>query len=220
MEENMSDLQLLSPDDIKKVQHAIERCTKNLQLKAILLDECKLSDKIRLFLNELSEVVNNENISIEMFSKGENLQLESELTTELKPVIALMDENGKYTGIGYHGVPTGHELKPFMFAIFNIAGPGQIVDEDICKRAGALKPMKLQIGISPTCVMCPELVQSCQHVALINGNITAEMVDLVHFSELRKKFNIMSIPALIINDEEVVFGGKNIEELVELLEKY
>jgi len=68
--------------------------------------------------------------------------------------------------------------------------------------------------------MCPELVQGCQQIAVINENITAGMVDLHHFSDIRKKFKIMSTPALIINNSDVVFGQKNLEELMDLLEKY
>ena len=43
------------------------------------------------------------------------------------------------------------------------------------------------------------------------------MIDLQHYSDLKDKHDIMSVPAIIINDEDVLFGKKNIEELISYL---
>lgn len=41
------------------------------------------------------------------------------------PVVALINSNGEYSGVKFHGVPGGHELNSFILAIYNLAGPGQ-----------------------------------------------------------------------------------------------
>jgi len=43
------------------------------------------------------------------------------------------------------------------------------------------------------------------------------MLDMRHYPELRDKFNIMSLPAVIVADGKVLFGKKNIEDMVEHL---
>lgn len=38
-----------------------------------------------------------------------------------------------------------------------------------------------------------------------------------HFPDLKDKYQVMSVPCLVINGEKTVFGKKNVEQLVELL---
>jgi thioredoxin reductase (NADPH) len=65
--------------------------------------------------------------------------------------------------------------------------------------------------------MCPDLVIACQRIATLNPNIRAEVYDIQHFDELRKKYNVMSVPCLVINDDKVAFGKKNINQVLELI---
>jgi thioredoxin reductase (NADPH) len=66
--------------------------------------------------------------------------------------------------------------------------------------------------------MCPELVMAAQRIAALNEEVTAEVYDLTHFPEIRDKYNVMSVPCLVINGgETVTFGKKNIRQLLELL---
>ena len=64
--------------------------------------------------------------------------------------------------------------------------------------------------------MCPDLVVSCQHIAT-NLHIRAEAYDLQHFEELKNKYNVMSVPCLVINDDKVSFGKKNINQILDLI---
>ena len=45
------------------------------------------------------------------------------------------------------------------------------------------------------------------------------MVDLMHYPELKEKYRIMSVPCMVVNDSQVYFGKKNLEEVAELLEQ-
>ena len=74
------------------------------------------------------------------------------------------------------------------------------------------------MGSSLSCTMCPELVTAAQRIAAENGNVTAEVYDLTHFPDLRDKYNVMSVPCLVINGgETVTFGKKNIRQLLDIL---
>jgi len=202
----------------EKAQQAFEHITDEVSVCAFLQPECSLSDKIKIFLDELSTITNKIPITIHL--KNENPDLENKYKVEMFPFIAVINKAGEYTRIGYHGVPAGFELEAFISAIRNITIPEQsIVETTLSERISQLKtPLSLKIGISMTCIRCPELVISCQQLALLNTGITAEMLDLNHFKDLAKKFKIMSIPALIINNDKVRFGGKTLEELVSELE--
>ena len=65
--------------------------------------------------------------------------------------------------------------------------------------------------------MCPDMVVACQRIATENPNIRAEVYDLQHFEELKNKYNVMSVPCLVINNNKVSFGKKNINQIIELI---
>ncbi len=80
-------------------------------------------------------------------------------------------------------------------------------------------PIDLKILVSLSCTMCPELVTAAQRIAAEQSNVTAEVYDLNHFPDLREKFRVMSVPCLVINDEEVTFGKKNISQILSLIKE-
>ncbi|MFR5149481.1 MAG: thioredoxin family protein [Ruminococcus sp.] len=75
----------------------------------------------------------------------------------------------------------------------------------------------MQILVSLSCTMCPDLVVAAQRIASLNLLVTAEVYDIAHFPDLKEKYNVMSVPCLIINQDRVTFGKKNIPQLLELL---
>lgn len=47
--------------------------------------------------------------------------------------------------------------------------------------------------------------------------INKEVYYIQHFNELKKKYNVMSVPCLVINDDKVSFGKKNINQVLGLI---
>ena len=76
---------------------------------------------------------------------------------------------------------------------------------------------KGKVLVSLSCTMCPDTVIAAQHIAAKNENVTAEIYDIHHFDKIRKKYNVMSVPCILINDSGVSFGKKNIEQILELI---
>ena len=199
----------------EQIRYVMERCEGEVSICAVLQNDA-LSQRIREFLQAFSETTDR--VPMHIYRKDENPEIEAKITTDLYPVIALMGKDGAYTGVNFHGVPGGHELESFILAIYNTAGPGQAMTDVLKQRIQGLpSPLNLKIGVSLSCTMCPEVVQACQRIALLGDGITAEMVDLQYYPKLRDKYAIMSVPALIVNDNDVLFGKKSIEELVEYL---
>jgi thioredoxin reductase (NADPH) len=79
------------------------------------------------------------------------------------------------------------------------------------------KPINIKVLVSLSCTMCPDTVVSAQHIAAKNENITAEVYDIHHFEEMRKKYNVMSVPCILINNSNISFGKKNIDEILRLI---
>ena len=115
-------------------------------------------------------------------------------------------------------MPGGHEFTSFVLGLYNAAGPGQPIDEDIRREAMELKGADMKVLVSLSCTMCPDLVLAAQRIASLNENVSAEVYDITHFPALREQYNVMSVPCLVINDgEKVSFGKKNIRQLLDLL---
>ena len=138
---------------------------------------------------------------------------------DLLPLLKLLDADGQDTGLHYAGIPTGHELNSLVLGIYNVAGPGQTIDPALADRIKRLPAAKIRIGVSLTCHFCPDVVAACQRMASLNPGITATMIDLQHFPDLRKSKKIMSVPATMINDAPVIFGSQSLEQLVAAVEK-
>ena len=134
------------------------------------------------------------------------------------PCVRILRKDGTFTGLAFHGVPGGHEFTSFVLGLYNAAGPGQPLDEDVKRDIAAIGKTDLKVLVSLSCTMCPELVTAAQRIAAANDQVTAEVYDLNHFPEIRDKYNVMSVPCLVINDgQTVTFGKKNIRQLVEIL---
>lgn len=138
---------------------------------------------------------------------------------ELLPLLKILDADGQDTGLHYAGIPTGHELNSLVLGVYNVAGPGQTIDPALADRIKRLPAAKIRIGVSLTCHFCPDVVAACQRMASLNPGITATMIDLQHFPDLRKSKKIMSVPATMINDAPVIFGSQSLEQLVAAVEK-
>ena len=150
--------------------------------------------------------------------KDESMDTEAADIQE-RPCVRICRADGSWTGLAFHGVPGGHEFTSFVLGLYNAAGPGQALDEETLRRVRALPAARMQILVSLSCTMCPELVTAAQRIATENPQVTAEVYDLNHFPQLRERYHVMSVPCLAVNDgEKVAFGKKDIRQLAELLE--
>lgn len=103
-----------------------------------------------------------------------------------------------------------------LFSVFTML-PGQKIDDQTCQKIRNIKTeVDMKVLVSLSCTMCPDLVIACQRIAAENPNIRAEVFDLQHFEDMKNKYNVMSVPCLVINDDKVSFGKKNINQIIEL----
>ena len=130
--------------------------------------------------------------------------------------------DGEPTGLAFHGVPSGHEFNSFVLGLYNVAGPGQPLDDDLIERARSITgPLDIMILVSLTCTMCPETVLASQRIASLNPAVRAEAYDVAHFPELRDQYGAMSVPCIVITradgTQRVEFGKKSIPQMFELI---
>lgn len=191
-------------DEIKaQVGAVIAKFEKDVILR-VHDDHTELASKLREFCEEFSSL--SERIHYEV------------VNTDSDPGIHILSYDGSSDRIVFHGVPGGHEFNSFIVALYNTAGPGQAIDESLLASIKAIdKDVDIKVVVSLSCTMCPEAVMGSQRIASLNTRVKAQMYDIQYYPDLKDKYNIMSVPCIILNDSKVVFGKKNASDFVELI---
>ncbi len=199
-----------------QIQGVLARFENNISLVSIVDENNKNSIELRDLVLDIADLGDKVNAII--YKKGENHDMESKIHADKFPIVAILNKDDEYTGVKFHGVPGGHELNSFLIAMYNVSGPGQQISESILNDIKSIdKKLNIKVGVSLSCHVCPDVVMAAQRIAIENPNIETEMLDLSHFPDLKDKHKIMSVPAIIVNDSKVYFGGKKLEEIVNLL---
>lgn len=187
----------------------LENVFSRFQKKLVLVANTNSSDlgkEIEGFISELSNISENLSTKINKISDNE------------VAFISLENENGSSTGYKFVGVPGGHEFTSFVLSIYNYSGKGQPMEDAHIEKISSIKDKKdVKIVVSLSCTKCPDLViATSQIMGKLEGS-TFSVYDIANSPELREKYSIMSVPCMIINDDKVVFGKKNVDELLEIL---
>ncbi len=207
----------LSEEIRRQLSGLFEKFESKVMIKAEL-DDSPLAGEMSGFLGELEGLTDRLICVRERMTEQEKSRREAD--GELFPAFRIMREDGSGGNILFHGVPGGHEFNSFVIALYNMAGPGQPIDGELKQRFSSLgKEMNVKVMVSLSCTMCPEVVMAAQRAASLSEKVTGEMVDLMHYPELKKKYKIMSVPCMIVNDSRVYFGKKSLEEVAEILEE-
>ncbi|MEE1168540.1 MAG: alkyl hydroperoxide reductase subunit F, partial [Alistipes sp.] len=129
-------------------------------------------------------------------------------------------KEGRPTGITFRGIPNGHEFTSLLLAILNADGKGKnLPDEGIARRITALQgDIRLQTYISLSCTNCPDVVQTLNIFALLNPNISHEMVDGALFQDEVDAKGVQAVPSVFADGELLHVGRGSLGELLEKLE--
>ena len=195
----------LDDDTRGALKPVLDRFEKPITLR-LYKDDSELSYEDEKLLKELASL--SDKVSYEMKNAEPGLE----------HTISIVRNDGTEAGLYFHGVPGGHEFNSFILAMYNTAGPGQDLGEDNEKRIAAIQDKKdVTIAVSLSCTMCPDLVAAAERIAAASDKVTVHVYDLAHYPDLQNKYNIMSVPCLIVNDKDIHFGKKGVAELLDIL---
>lgn len=195
----------LDDDTRGALKPVLDRFEKPITLR-LYKDDSELSYEDEKLLKELASL--SDKVSYEMKNAEPGLE----------HTISIVRNDGTEAGLYFHGVPGGHEFNSFILALYNTAGPGQDIGEDNEKRIAAIQDKKdVTIAVSLSCTMCPDLVAAAERIAAASDKVTVHVYDLAHYPDLQNKYNIMSVPCLIVNDKDIHFGKKGVAELLDIL---
>lgn len=194
---------------------------------ALELDDTPLSTELRGFIDALVALSDGKLKSVvvdgeyEKDDTGRAVFDVEHVLPAARPCVRMVVD-GEPTGLAFHGVPSGHEFNSFVLGLYNVAGPGQPLGDDLIERAKSIaSPLSIMILVSLTCTMCPETVLASQRLASLNPAVRAEAYDVSHFPELKDQYGAMSVPCIVITradgTQRVEFGKKSIPQMLDLI---
>ena len=194
---------------------------------ALELDDTPLSTELRGFIDALVALSGGKlksTVDDGEYEKDDTGRAVFDVDSVLpaaRPCVRMVVD-GEPTGLAFHGVPSGHEFNSFVLGLYNVAGPGQPLGDDLIERAKSIaSPLNIMILVSLTCTMCPETVLASQRLASLNPAVRAEAYDVSHFPELKDQYGAMSVPCIVITradgTQQVEFGKKSIPQMLELV---
>ena len=205
--EEKKESSIFSPEIITQLNTVFSRMENPLVLK-VYLDNRPVSKELNEYVLELVSLTDKLSLNVTIGS-GKDY-----------PYVSVCDKDGNDTGLAFHGVPGGHEFTSFVLGLYNAAGTGQQLPTDVLEKIKTIdKTVDIKVIVSLTCTMCPELVVASQKIASLSQNVTAHVYDVNHFEELKTKYKVMSVPCLVINNDDVYFGKKNINQLLDIILK-
>lgn len=200
---------VFSPEVLAQLDGVLAKLERKLKLE-LMLDERAASQELEEMMDALCQ----------RSGKLEKVYAPQERKMRDAPAVRVLGEDGGDTGLAFHGVPGGHEFTGFVLALYNAGGARQPLEADLAERARKLeRETEMKIFVTLSCTLCPELVTAAQRLAVENPKIRAEVYDIRHFPELKERWQVMSVPCLVVNEEKVSFGKKNARQLMELLEE-
>ena len=199
--------ELFSKEMCQQLDTVFTRMERTLLLK-LYLNSRPVSGELERFITALTAL--SDKLKMEICDR--------QAEESFAPCVEICQQDGMPTGLAFHGVPSGHEFTSFVLGLYNAAGPGQALDEGTVEQIAAITDKTdINILVTLSCTMCPDLVVAAQRIAAANPNVTAHVYDINHFENLKKEYNVMSVPCMVVNDKKVSFGRKNIQQILRVL---
>ncbi|MEQ9567241.1 MAG: thioredoxin family protein, partial [Pseudomonadales bacterium] len=155
-------------------------------------------------------------------SVSDKLSVEERNGSLHSPISFTLEADDKPTGIMFSGIPGGHEFNSLILAMLQSAGTPVKLDSSVQTLVGNIsEELRFEVFVSLSCHNCPDVVQTLNQFALINDNISAEMIDGGLFQNVVKERDIQGVPCVYLNGELFANGKVDPASLVDkLIEKY
>ncbi|MCX7821754.1 MAG: thioredoxin [Brevinematales bacterium] len=172
----------------------------------------EMSEFVVQFSNELSELSSKVKVNVYELNKGKKYGI----TTD--PFIVI-GENLGYKMI-FNGTPAGHEANTFIELIKMASiGSSGLTDETKKGLKDIKDTTKIQVFVTPSCPYCPYAAIISGAFAIENPNILLEVVEAQENIPLAQKFNVSSVPLVVINEDmnKLLVGVQPEDKLLALI---
>ncbi|MFQ5975971.1 MAG: thioredoxin family protein [Candidatus Hydrothermarchaeales archaeon] len=198
---------------LERVKEKMEKMEGEVELILFTADKEQC-----LYCNDIEEMASQ----IEAFSdklkviKGLDLQSDEAKNNNVDKHPAMVIKGANRGKIRYFGMPMMHEFLPFIDTLVDAStGKPELEEGTVEKISKITTPIHIQVFTTPTCPYCPAMVRIAHKLAMINENITGDMIDAMEFMDLSQKYMVSSVPRTFINDKTDLLGAQPEKDFVD-----
>lgn len=171
--------------------------------------ECKFCSDTKKLVKEVGDL--NDKINVQIYDFMKNKDIADKYNVNKIPSIVI--EGAKDYGVRIYGIPYGYELSTLIEAIVNVSnGTTDLSDKTKSILAEVKNSVHIQVFVSLTCPHCPIAAAVAHKLAIESDLVRADVIDINEFPELSQKYDVISVPKIIIN-EKIEFVGAFSEDL-------
>lgn len=215
-------MSLIKKEQQKQLKEIFDKLENNVKLIFFTQEmECQYCAQTRQLISDVADLSNSK-ISVEVYDFVSNKDIVEKY--KINKIPAIVVEGQKDYGIRFYGIPAGYEFTSLIGITMAVSKGESNLSEETKSALKKLKePVHIQTFVTVTCPYCPKAVELSHRLAMESDLITADMVESAEFPHLVQKYNVMSVPKIIINDK-IEFEGalperEYIENLMKILEQ-
>lgn len=219
----MITMSLIRDEDKKFLAEEFQKNLKNDVELVIFIssnEDCKYCKETKEIAEELGQI--NEHIKVKVYDMENDKEVAKNYGIDKYPA-TVVSKAGKVDGrIRYYGIPSGYEFGSLIEDIKNVSKD----EADLSAKAMEIvskidKPIKIQVYVTPTCPYCPKAVGTAHKFALLNSNITGEMIEASEFYKEAEEAGVSAVPHIVINGDVQFVGAQPDDAFAEyILEAY
>jgi thioredoxin reductase (NADPH) len=134
------------------------------------------------------------------------------------PATLLSSPGDEYPRVRFYGTPSGYEFGVLLEDILQLsAGDKQLQAETVARLTRLEREVHLEVLATPTCPVCPAAVRLAHRFALASTRVRADLIMVSEYPELAQRYDVRSVPMLIVNGKPAPEGRLDEERLLELV---
>ena len=156
---------------------------------------CEILNDLYMELVETSDM-----LSLKVYYIEEEEEIASKYRVKKAPAVVLVGRNEGL--IKFYGAPAGMEFPSFLETIV-LASRGEAKISDSLKRKiinEVVKDINIKVFVTPACPYCPQMASVACQFAIISSHFDVEVWEALEFPEEVRKYDVMAVPKVIIND--------------------
>ncbi len=206
-------MSLLKEDQQKKLKEKFKELDGNVKLVVFTQEmECRYCEETRQLMEDLAGL--SDKIGVEVFDFVSDTDKVEKYKIDKIPATVI--EGEKDYGIRFYGIPAGYEFVSLTNTIMAVSRGESGLSEETKAALKKLKdPVHLQVFVTLTCPYCPGAVEMAHRLSEESDLVTSDMVESAEFPHLTQKYNVSSVPKVIINEDIEFEGALPEKEFVE-----
>lgn len=194
----------LGEEEEKEIRKILADMEGNVEIKLFVGEkDCPYCNETEALLNEV--VALSDKLSLSVYDVDKNLKEKEDF--DIKMVPAIVTVGSKDYGMRFFGIPVGYEFITLLSSIIDVSrNESGLEDSTKSELSKISEPIHIQVFVTPSCPYCPSMARLAHKMALESPMIRADVIEATEFQDLTLKYNIHSVPTVIIN-ERVRFEG-------------